>query len=73
MQFQLILDRELTELLSIPEKFLLFAILALNSLIVFSGGPTLLSALLLLDPIPNHQNIKATTQSSPQDTQGAQH
>ena len=65
MQFQLILGRELDELLPIPEKFLLFAILALNSLMVFSGGPTLLSTLLLLYPIPNHQNIKATTQSSP--------
>ena len=35
MQFQLILGRELAELLSIPEKFLLFAILAFNSLMAF--------------------------------------
>ena len=35
MQFQLILGRELAELLSIPEKFLLFNVLALNSLMVF--------------------------------------
>ena len=34
MQFQLILDRELAELLPIPEKFLLFNVLALNSLMV---------------------------------------
>ena len=65
MQFQLILGRELAELLPIPEKFLLFNILALNKSGGFSGGPTLLSTLLLLYPRPNHQNIKATTQSSP--------
>ena len=73
MQFQLILDRELAELLPIPEKFLLFNVLALNSLMVFLEVLLYLSALLLLYPIPNHQNIKATTQSSPQDTQEAQH
>ena len=35
MQFPLILGRELDELLPIPEKFLLFNVLALNSLMVF--------------------------------------
>ena len=73
MQFQLILGRELAELLPIPEKSLLFAILALNSLMVFLEVLLYQSVLLLLYPIPNHQNIKATTQSSSQDPQGAQH
>ena len=73
MQFQLILGRELAGLLSIPEKFLLFNVLALNSLMVFLEILLYESMLLLLYPIPNHQNIKVTMQSSPQDTQGAQH
>ena len=40
--------RESKQLLSKPEKFLLFASLALNSLMAFSGGPTFIGACLLI-------------------------
>ena len=60
-----ILRRELAELLPIPEKFLLFNSLALNSLMVFLEVLLYLSAQLLLYLLPNHQNIKATMESSP--------
>ena len=51
-------------LLKIPEKFLLFAIMVLNSLMVILEVLLSLSALCLYTLRPNHQNIKTATQSS---------
>ena len=55
----------MTQLLQLPKKFLLYAILALNSLMVFIEVLHKLNALLLIYLKPSHQLIKDTTQSSP--------
>ena len=46
------------------EKFLLFAMMVLNSLMVILEVLLSLSALCLYTLSPNHQNIKTATQSS---------
>ena len=51
-------------LLKIPEKFLLFAMMVLNSLMVILEVLLSLSALCLYTLRPNYQNIKTATQSS---------